>query len=87
LFYHLLKREVKELFQNIAVDTAASPFLYDPAIYDHAVGILGADKILFGSDFPLLSPAKYFAEMAKSALTTDQIASICGRNAEKVLKL
>lgn len=86
-FFHLLKREVKDLFQNVAVDTAASPFLYDPAIYQHAIDILGPEKILFGSDFPLLSPSKYFEEMDKAGLSKNHIESICGLNAEKLLNL
>lgn len=86
-FFHLLKREVKDFFQNVAVDTAASPFLYDPMIYRHAVDILGAEKILFGSDFPLLSPSKYFKEMDQAGLSENHIESICGLNAKKLLKL
>ncbi|UCD33941.1 MAG: amidohydrolase [Desulfobacterales bacterium] len=86
-FFHLLKREVKDVLQNIYIDTAASPFLYDPEIYRYAVDILGSDKILFGSDFPLLNPSKYFEEMGQAGLLIDQIESICGRNAAKLLKL
>ena len=86
-FFHLLKREVKDLFKNVAVDTAASPFLYDPVIYRHAVDIFGSEKILFGSDFPLLNPSKYFEEMGKAGLPKDQIESICGLNAKKLLNL
>jgi predicted TIM-barrel fold metal-dependent hydrolase len=85
--YHLLKREVKDLLQNVAVDTAASPFLYDPMVYKYAVDIFGVDKVLFGSDFPLISPRRYFDEMEKVGLSEGQMASICGRNAVKLLKL
>ena len=46
-----------------------------------AAGLIGADKILFGSDFPLLAPARYFAEMRHSGLKPDAIAAICGGNA------
>lgn len=86
-FFHLLKREVKDLFQNVSIDTAASPFLYDAKIYKYAADIFGTDKILFGSDFPLLNPSKYFEEMGKAGLSKDQIGAICGRNAVKLLKL
>jgi predicted TIM-barrel fold metal-dependent hydrolase len=61
--------------------------LYDPEIYRYAVEIAGADKILFGSDFPLLKPARYFKELEKTGLSKDQIESICGRNAARLLKL
>jgi predicted TIM-barrel fold metal-dependent hydrolase len=86
-FFNLLKKDVKERFENVYFDTAASPFLYDPRIYRYAKEIAGLDKILFGSDFPLLKPARYFKELQKTGLSQDEIDSICGRNAARLLKL
>ncbi|MBW2605236.1 MAG: amidohydrolase family protein [Deltaproteobacteria bacterium] len=86
-FFNLLKKEAKECLKNVYFDTAASPFLYDPAIYRHAVEIAGADKILFGSDFPLLKPARYFKELENAGLTRAQIDAVSGLNAAKLLKL
>jgi predicted TIM-barrel fold metal-dependent hydrolase len=80
-FYSLMKKGVREVLQNVYFDTAASPYLYEPDIYRLAAGLIGADKILFGSDFPLLAPARYFAEMRHSGLKPDAIAAICGGNA------
>ena len=62
-----------------------SPFLYDSEIYQLGVRLLGADKILFGSDYPLLPPARYFGEIREAGLTKTQIDKICGRNAEQLL--
>ncbi len=86
-FFNLLKKDVKESLKNVYFDNAASPFLYDPQIYRYAKEIAGLDKILFGSDFPLLKPARYFKELEKTGLSKDQIESICGRNAARLLKL
>jgi predicted TIM-barrel fold metal-dependent hydrolase len=86
-FYSLMKRDVKETLTNVFFDTAASPYLYDPEIYQFAVRLLGVDKILFGSDYPLLPPARYFGEMRETGLTKPQIDKICGGNAEKLFKL
>lgn len=86
-FYNLLKRDVKESFKNVYFDTAASPFLYDVNIYKYAKEIVGLKKILFGSDFPLLQPERYFTELERSGLSKDDIESICGRNAATVLKI
>ena len=85
-FYSLMKRDVKETLTNVFFDTAASPFLYDPDIYQIAVRLIGVEKILFGSDYPLLPPARYFGEMRETGLTKPQIDKICGGNAEKLLK-
>jgi predicted TIM-barrel fold metal-dependent hydrolase len=84
-FYSLMKRDVKETLTNVFFDTAASPFLYDPDIYQLAVRLLGHDKILFGSDYPLLSPARYFGEIRETGLTKSQIDKICGGNARQLL--
>ncbi|MCU0558610.1 MAG: amidohydrolase [Desulfobacterales bacterium] len=84
-FYNLLKKEVKEALSNVYVDTAASPFLYDPAIYRVAIDVIGPGKILFGSDYPLLPPRRYFKEMEEGGLSPQDRAAICGVNAARIL--
>ena len=84
-FYNLLKKDVKESLKNVYFDTAASPFLYEPAIYMHSKNIIGIEKILFGTDFPLLKPARYFNEIEASGISKNDIKAICGENAKKIL--
>lgn len=84
-FYGLLKKEVKAALKNVWMDTAASPFLYDPAIYRHAIDIIGVKKILFSSDFPLIKPSRYFKEFEEAGLTREEKNAICGENARKLL--
>lgn len=84
-FFNLLKKEAKENLKNVYFDTAASPYLYDPQIYRQAKEIIGADKILFGSDFPLLKPSRYFAELKEAGLSEEDIGKICGKNAAGIL--
>jgi predicted TIM-barrel fold metal-dependent hydrolase len=61
--------------------------LYDPSVYRLALELVGADKILFGSDFPLLPPARYFEEMKVAGLSQEEIAQICGSNAAALFDL
>lgn len=86
-FYTLMKKEVKESLNNVYFDTAASPYLYDPAVYNFAIKLAGIDKILFGSDYPLLAPEKYFSEMHQSGLAKNQMDQICGLNAKHLFNL
>ena len=86
-FFALLKKEVRASLKNVYFDTAASPFLYAPEIYRYAKDIVGLDKILFGSDFPLIKPARYFKELDMSGLSKAEIESICGLNAAQLFKL
>ena len=84
-FYHLLRKEVNEVLGNAYFDTAASPFLYNPAIYNMAIQIMGAEKILFGTDFPLLRPSRYFKEFKTAGLSESDKKKICGENAKRLL--
>lgn len=79
--YHLMKKEAKSVLKNIWYDTAASPFLYDAQIYDAALkaGIL--DKVLLGTDYPLLPPKRYYDDLDASGLNTDQKSMVLGENA------
>ncbi len=84
-FFGLMKKEVKERLKNVYFDTAASPYLYEAQIYQIAEKIIGSASILFGSDYPLLSPARYFRDMDEAGLTPKQKEKICGENAAKLL--
>ena len=84
-FYTMLKKEVKEVLKNVFFDTAASPYLYEQHIYETACQFVGSEKILFGSDYPLLKPARYFKDMRESGLSGKQMNDICGGSAEKFL--
>jgi predicted TIM-barrel fold metal-dependent hydrolase len=85
LFYGLMKKEVREALRHVWFDTAASPFLYTPDIYRIAGEIVGFEKILFGSDYPLIRPERYFTEMASAGLSPQQIKQIKGLNAAQLL--
>jgi len=86
LLYGLMKKEVKETLENVWFDTAASPYLYTPDMYRIAGEIIGFDRILFGSDYPLLQPRRYFKEMASAGISDQQMKQIKGLNASRLLK-
>lgn len=39
--------------KNVYYDTAASPLMYEPAVWPRALAALGPERVLFGSDYPL----------------------------------
>ncbi|HQO40271.1 MAG TPA: amidohydrolase family protein [Spirochaetota bacterium] len=65
LFVYELMPEVKDSLKNVWYDTAATPYLYSPGIYDCSIAAAGAGKILFGSDFPLLGIKRYTEALNK----------------------
>jgi hypothetical protein len=84
-FFYELMPEVAEAAKKVFYDTAASPFLFRPLIYRLAVKIVGPDRIFWGSDYPLLSPARYFREMEACLLPQRVQAKIKGLNAQRLL--
>jgi len=86
-WYNLMKKEVRDVLRNVWFDTAASPFLYRPDIYRLALELTGPDKILLGTDYPLLSVQRYIEEMRQAGLTENDTQNICYRNALALLKL
>ncbi len=83
-FFHLLKKEAKTVLANLWLDTAASPFLYDPDIYDIACRLIGSGKILFGTDYPLLPPQRYYSELEQTNLSPQDKAAILGHTAARL---
>lgn len=84
--FYALMPEVKETLANAWFDSAATPFLYDARVFDVAARAMGADRILFGSDYPLLRASRV-AEQARSALDAPEAQAVLGGNAARLLGL
>jgi uncharacterized protein len=85
-FYTLLRRAHKTL-SNTYFDTAATRFLYRHEVFRHAVDIVGAERVLFGSDFPLLSQSRCLREAEEAPLNDDEKSRVLGENARRLLEL
>ena len=85
--FYALMPEVKNALKNVYFDTAASPFLYTPQVYSQVAQLVGADKILFGSDFPLIPQRRFLKEIAALDLPEDAKNKILAGNAKKLLGL
>ncbi len=86
-FYETLKKETRQVPAGVYYDTAASPFLYEPSIYALMCRIVGVEKILMGSDFPLLKPHRYREEMQAADLSEAQRKAMEGLNAARIFNL
>jgi predicted TIM-barrel fold metal-dependent hydrolase len=85
-FYELMP-EVAQGMGHVYYDTAASPFLYTKKIYKVVCEIVGSERILFGTDFPLARPGRYFQELRESGLTEEEQKQILGLNLSRLLSL
>ncbi|HEV3124475.1 MAG TPA: amidohydrolase family protein [Candidatus Dormibacteraeota bacterium] len=79
--------EVAALCRRLFFDTAAVPFLYQPSAYLQVIELCGADRLLFGSDHPLLQAERYLRTFDELALDPATRAAVTGGNAASLLRL
>jgi predicted TIM-barrel fold metal-dependent hydrolase len=81
------KKEVRESLAQVRFDTAAVPFLYDPAALPMALKVLGPEHFFLGTDCPLLKPSRYRRYFEAAGLTPEETETILGGAASAWLGL
>lgn len=93
--FYALNRRVGKALRNVWFDSAASPLLYGHQVWRVVIDLVGADKILFGSDFPLrLYPrqerepgwARLLTEFHQSGLTVEERQAIAGKTLKTLVE-
>ena len=82
-FYGLMP-EVRAALGNTYFDSAASPLLYSPDVFPVAVQAVGAEHVLFASDFPLVR-AERVLRQARDALKGPELGAVLHGNAQRLL--
>lgn len=85
LFAHM--PEVRAALANVWVDTAAWPLLYQPSIFRAVADLIGPDKILFATDFPLRRYRRELALLEAAPLSEQERRLILGENAGRLFGL
>jgi predicted TIM-barrel fold metal-dependent hydrolase len=83
--FYALMPEVKKALANVYFDSAASPFLYTPQVYSQVIQLVGADRVLFGSDYPLLAPGRLLKEIETLGLDEASESRLLAGNALELL--
>ncbi len=83
--FYALMPEVRQALENVYFDTAASSFLYRPEIYAIVAGLVGGDRVLFGSDYPVMSAGRILREIEASGLDEKTRGEILAGNARRLL--
>ena len=73
--FYALMPEVAEALANVWFDTAATPFLYSHRIFSAAAALVGADKILPASDFPLMRFSRIRRQIARAGMSVDDFGA------------
>lgn len=83
--FYALMPEVGKAVANVFFDTAATVFLYKPDIFARMSSIIGSDRILFGTDYPLMHQSRVLAQIQCSGLAEEDRVRILAANAARLL--
>ncbi len=79
--------EVKVELENVWFDSAAAPFLYAPRVYRTTSIAAGGEKILFASDYPLLSQRRALQHLKAAKLSAAETERLISVNASAAYNL
>ena len=85
--FYALMPEVSDLLRNTYFDMAASPLLYRPEVVPAAAQLVGPEKVLFATDYPLIKHKRMLRQVTESSLEPAAKVAILGGNAARVLGL
>jgi predicted TIM-barrel fold metal-dependent hydrolase len=85
--FYALMPEVRTALQNCYFDSAASPFLYEADINRVDIDIVWRERVLFGSDYPLMGQGRPLSEIRALPLDEATRAHLLGGNAARLFGL
>ena len=85
--FYALMPEMREAMERTYVDTAATGLLYGPDVAARVIDLIGAKKVLFGSDFPLVSQRDALRALRDAPMPDEARPLIEGENARDLLRL
>lgn len=71
--------------ESCFMDLSSASVYLGPRRTTELIHLYGADRILFGSDFPMWDPAKEVERFMKNDLNDDERERICWRNAQRFI--
>ena len=86
--FHELMPEVEAVTANVVYDCAASSYLYRPAIFRIVLDLVGPERVLFGSDFPVLRMDRFLNRVMQIDWRDDaERRAVLGGNARRVFRI
>lgn len=86
-FYELMP-EVAVMTGNVTYDTAASTYLYRPAVFRAVLDVVGRERVLWGSDHPVLGMGRFLRRTLRDgALKQEELEPVLAGNATRVYHL
>jgi uncharacterized protein len=85
-FYELMP-DVKAASVNVYYDSAASTYLYRHEIFMHVAQIVGHEKLLWGSDYPVLRQSRFLRRVRELPMEEEVRAAVLGGNSVRLLAI
>ena len=85
--FYALMPEVRDSLRNAYFDTAASPFLYRPEVFPTVVDLVGGDRVLLGTDYPLIDQKRLIRQVTDAPISDEAKEGILYDNAARLLGL
>jgi len=85
-FYELMP-EVRAVTHFVAYDSAATTYLYNHSVFPHVVGLVGQNRVLFGSDYPILRQDRLTRRVARQIEDDETLGMIYAGNADRIYGL
>ena len=85
-FYELMP-EVAALTRNVVYDSAASTYLYRFDVFPTVLSLVGTERVLFASDYPVLTQRRFLQRVRNAGIPPSALGEVLGGNAERVFRL
>jgi predicted TIM-barrel fold metal-dependent hydrolase len=85
-FYELMP-EVHAITRNVVYDSAATTYLYRQAIFEHVTSLVGGDRVLFATDYPILRQDRLLRRVERSMGAHPCYGDLVGGNADRIYNL
>lgn len=82
--FYALMPEVKAVLGQVYFDCAASPYLYSPQVFRHVIELVSETKVLFGSDFPVITQGRVLKDINSLGLDSGVKDLVLAGNARRL---
>jgi predicted TIM-barrel fold metal-dependent hydrolase len=79
--------EVARTAQNVVYDSAATTYLYRFPVFRTAIDLVGPERVLFASDYPVLRQDRLRRRVDRLGMLEDTARHVMGDNAVRVFGL
>ncbi len=85
-FYELMP-EVAAAAARVTYDSAASTYLYRFPVFRTVIDLVGPQRVMFGSDFPVLRQDRFLRRVREVGLSAEELAAVLGETARQVYRI